>query len=52
MYKISEKAINLIKKAIEKWKVELTAGRQTLVVVKIQKGIFHEDFRLCDLLWL
>ena len=37
MYKISNKVINLITKAMENWKVELTAE------VKIQKGIFQGD---------
>ena len=42
MYKISDKIINLILKAMENWEVELAAGGQ-IVEVKIQSDIFQRD---------
>ena len=43
MYKISDKITNLISKAMENWRVELTVGGQTLPEVKLQRGIFQGD---------
>ena len=43
MYKISDKIINFLAKAMKNWKVELSAGKQTLTNVKIQRGIFQGD---------
>ena len=43
MFKISNKNINFIMKAMENWKVELAAGCQILTEVKIQKSIFKGD---------
>ena len=43
MCKIWDKVINFIKKTMETWRVELTAGRRSLIEVKIQKGIFQGD---------
>ena len=41
MYIISEEVINLFEKTIKTWRVELTAGGQSFVETKIQRGIFH-----------
>ena len=43
MYKISDKVINFITKAMKNWKIELTAGGQSLAEVNIQRGIFQGD---------
>ena len=43
MYKISGKVMKFINNTMENWKVELTARRKTLAVVKIQRGIFQGD---------
>ena len=43
MYKIFDKVINFIMKAIANWKVKLAAGEQTLAVGKIQRGNFQVD---------
>ena len=40
MHKISAEAIKFIKKTMETWRVELTAGRKSLAKLKIRKGIF------------
>ena len=43
MSKISDKVIKLIEKTMKNWRVQLTAGGKSLVVVKIQRGIFPGD---------
>ena len=43
MYKISHEVINFIEKAIQNWRVELTAGGRSLAETKIQRGIFQGD---------
>ena len=43
MYKISDEVINFIDKAMETWRVELTAGGRKLAEAKIQRGIFQGD---------
>ena len=43
MYKISNNIINFIEKAMENWRVQLKAGKQSLAEVKIQRGIFQGD---------
>ena len=43
MYKIFDKLINFITKAMEKLKVELIAGGQILAKAKIQRIIFQGD---------
>ena len=43
MYKICDKAINIIEETIKSWKVELTAGGKCLAVVKIRRCIFQGD---------
>ena len=43
MYKISHETINLIKKNMKNWRVELTAGGKSLAETKIQRGIFQGD---------
>ena len=43
MYKISNEVIKFIEKAIETWRVKLTAGGKGLAEVKIQRGIFQGD---------
>ena len=40
MYKISGEIIKFIKNTIKNWKVELTAGGNSLTEVKIQRGNF------------
>ena len=40
IFKISDKIINFITKAMESWKVEFAAVGKTLADVKIQRGIF------------
>ena len=42
MYKISNKIVNFIEKAMENWRVQLKPGKQSLAEVKIQRGIFQE----------
>ena len=44
VYKISDSIINLITKAIENCRIQLTTGRQTLAEVKIRRGIFQGDY--------
>ena len=39
MYKICDKVMNFIMKAMENWKTEFAVGRQTLAEVKIQRTI-------------
>ena len=39
MYKISDEAIKFVKKNMKNWRVELTAGGQSLTEVKIQRSI-------------
>ena len=41
MYKISHEVINVIKKTMKTWRVELTAGGRSLAEAKIQRGIFQ-----------
>ena len=43
MYKISHEVINLIKKTMQTWRVELTAGGRSLAETMIQRGIFQGD---------
>ena len=43
MYKISGLVVQFIEKTIQIWRVELTAGGQSLAKVKIQRGIFQGD---------
>ena len=43
MYKIPEQVVQFIEKAMEIWRVELTAGVKSLVTVKILGGTFQED---------
>ena len=43
MYKIPEKIVPFIEKTMKTWRVELTAGGQSLAEVKIQRGIFLRD---------
>ena len=43
MYKIPDEVVQFINKIKETWKVELTAGRKSLAVVKIQRGISQGD---------
>ena len=43
MYKISHEVINFIKKTMQTWRVELTAGGRSLAETKIQRGIFQGD---------
>ena len=40
-YKISDKVINFTMETMKNWKVELTAGGNTLAEVKIQRCIFQ-----------
>ena len=41
MYKISDEVINSIEKTMKTWRVELTAGGQSLAEGKIQRGMFQ-----------
>ena len=41
LYRISDEIIEFIKKTMESWRVELTAGGKIFAEVKIQRGIFH-----------
>ena len=41
--KISDEIINFIEKNRKTWRVELTAGGESLAETKIQKGIFQGD---------
>ena len=41
-YIIADEVIKFIKKTIETWRVELTAGEKSLAEGKIQRGIFRE----------
>ena len=41
MYKISHEVINFIKKTMQTWRVELTAGGRSLAETKTQRGIFR-----------
>ena len=43
MYKISDQIILFMEKTMHTWRVELTAGVQSLGDVKIQRGIFHGE---------
>ena len=43
MYKISGEVINFIEKTMKTWRVELTAGGESLADVKIQRVIFQGD---------
>ena len=43
MYKISDEAINFIKKTMKTWRVELTARGKSFVETKIWRGIFLGD---------
>ena len=43
MYKIPDQIVQFIEKTMQTWRVELTAGGQSLAEVKIQRGIFQED---------
>ena len=42
-YKISDEVINFIKKTMNTWRVELTAGGRSFAEAKIQRGIFQGD---------
>ena len=43
MYKIPDQIVQFIEKTMQTWTVELTAVEQSLVDVKIQRGIFQGD---------
>ena len=43
MFKILNEVINIIKKTMKTWRVELTAGGKSLHEEKIQRGIFQAD---------
>ena len=43
MYKIPDKIVQFIEKTMQTWRVELTAGGQSLEEVKIWRGIFQGD---------
>ena len=43
LYKMPNQIIQLIKKTMQTWRVELTAGGQSLAKVKIERGIFKRD---------
>ena len=43
MFKISDKVIKFVEKAVETWRVELTTGRRSWAEVNIQRYIFQED---------
>ena len=43
MYKISDKIISFITKAMENWRAELRVRGQIPAVLKIQRGIFEEN---------
>ena len=43
IFKLSKLVINFLTRTIENWRVELTAGGQMLVEIKIQGGIFQRD---------
>ena len=43
MYKIPDQILQFIEKTIQNWRVELTAGGQSLTNEKIQRGIFQGD---------
>ena len=43
MYKMSDDVIKFITETMKNWKVELTTGRKTLAVVKIQSSFFQGD---------
>ena len=43
MYKISHEVINFVAKTMKTWRIELTAGGQSLAETKIQRGIFQGD---------
>ena len=51
MYKISHEVINFIEKTMKTWRVELTAGKRSLIESKIQRGIFQGD-ELSSLLFI
>ena len=40
MNKITDQIVQFIKKTMQTWRAELTAGGQSLAEVKIQRGIF------------
>ena len=43
MHEIPVQVIQFIEKTMQTWRVELTAGGQSLAEVKIQRGIFQGD---------
>ena len=43
MYKLSNKVIKIIKKAMENWKLKLTSREQAIAEVKIQWSSFQGD---------
>ena len=43
MYKISNEVINFIEKNMKTWRVELIAGKKSLVEARIQRVIFQGD---------
>ena len=43
MFKISDKIINFLTKALENWRIKLTAAEQILAEIKLQKGILKEN---------
>ena len=51
MYKISDKAINIIRKALKEYQVELVARRQKQAEMKIQRGHLPERLTLTPFLW-
>ena len=43
MFKTPNQIVQFIKKTMQTWRVELTAWRQSLAEIKIQRGIFQGD---------
>ena len=43
MFKISDEVINVIKKTMKTWRVELTVGWRSLAEAKIHRGVFQGD---------
>ena len=43
IYEILDEVINLFKKTMKTWRVELTTGKKSLAETKIQKVIFQGD---------
>ena len=49
--KIPDQIVQFIEKTMQTWRVELTAGGQSLAEVKIQRGVFQRDALSPLLLW-